>query len=80
MNHIINKRFFCNFLQREGALELWKKSNKHNNSIFSCESVDMWVLVSNWGPSSTPTFVWPILHFKWDNYLKQINQLKIFYL
>ena len=30
MNHIINKRFFCNFLQREGVLELWKKSNKHN--------------------------------------------------
>lgn len=75
MNHIINKRFFCNFLQREGALKLWKKVNKRNNSIFLCTSVDMWILLSNWELSSNRTFVWTTLHHKWNNYLKQINQL-----
>lgn len=75
MNHIINKRFFCNFLQREGALELWKKVNKRNNSIFLCASVDMWILLSNWELSSNRTVVWTTLHHKWNNYLKHINQL-----
>lgn len=73
MNHIINKRFFCNFLQKEGALEVWKKTNRRNDNVFLCESVDMWVILSDWGISSYRSFFWPNLHSKWCNYLKQIN-------